>query len=144
MKKSICLQLVIFKEPLIFNTATVLAQANNPNPLYFSSFGDKSQNMLVFLSDVINEALCSTMKPCNPNTVNAGPSNHGGKIGAFLEELIISLLDLHHHETFGNIGCGRGKFLIQTKLKVHFFGAPVLNVCEIRDVAHRSDNQAVI
>lgn len=74
--------------------------------------------MLVFSRDVINEALRTTsvLAPYYPNTVNGLPSHHGGEIGGSLEDLIISLLDLHHRETFGDIGCGRGKFLFRMKL----------------------------
>ena len=72
--------------------------------------------MLVFSSDIINEALRSTMRSYNPNTANACPSHHGGEIGGTLEELIMSLLNIRHCDTFGDIGCGRGKLLIRTQL----------------------------
>ena len=72
--------------------------------------------MLVFSSDVINEALGSTMRWYNPNTANYGPSHHGGEIGGTLEDLIMSLLNIRPRDTFGDIGCGRGKLLIRTQL----------------------------
>jgi len=73
--------------------------------------------MLVLSSEVINDALCSTRIPYNPNTTSRLPSHHGGEIGGSLEDLIVSLLHLRSHEAFVDIGCGRAKFLIRMKLR---------------------------
>ena len=87
-----------------------------PNHKIHHLRGDIIPIMLVFSSDVINEALRSTTRPgYNPNLAN-GPSHHGGEIGGSLEELILSLLNISSCDTFGDVGCGRGKLLIRTQL----------------------------
>ena len=73
--------------------------------------------MLVFSSEVINNALASEQIPYNPNTTSRLPSHHGGEIGGSLEDLIVSLLDLGSRDAFGDIGCGRAKFLMRMKLR---------------------------
>jgi len=51
----------------------------------------------------------------NPNKART-PSNHGGEIGGSLACQIIKILNLRSDDTFGELGFGRGGFLIRVQL----------------------------
>lgn len=51
----------------------------------------------------------------NPNEART-PSSHGGEIGGSLARKIIEILNLTTNNTFGELGFGRGLFLIEVQL----------------------------
>jgi len=71
---------------------------------------------MLFPTASVNDVILHTSDTnYKPNTAFI-PSHHGGEIGGSLEEKIISVLALSHADTFGEVGCGRGKFILRMKL----------------------------
>jgi len=69
---------------------------------------------------LISRDLITAIFNCSPRDYNANianmPSQHGGEIGGSLEQRIIYEFNLSHNDTFGELGFGRGKFLMRMKL----------------------------
>ena len=71
---------------------------------------------MLFSKELINHIIEHTRNHgYNPN-IAVKPSHHGGEVGGTLENKIVSILTLHHADTFWEIGCGRGNILLRMKL----------------------------
>lgn len=71
---------------------------------------------MLFSKELINLIIEHTRNHgYNPNIAFI-PSHHGGEVGGTLEDKIMSILTLHHADTFGELGCGRGNILLHMKL----------------------------
>jgi hypothetical protein len=71
---------------------------------------------MLFTEELVHDVILQTTNTNYKPNVAFIPSHHGGEIGGSLEKKVISILALSHADTFGEVGCGRGKFILHMKL----------------------------
>ena len=82
---------------------------NNNNIIYYH------RAMLFKAKTVDNLLSYAANANYDPNKART-PSNHGGEIGGLLACKILKILNLRSDDTFGELGFGRGRFLIRVQL----------------------------